>query len=392
MTDLILKPGRERSLERRHPWVFSGAVAKLDGQPAAGETVRILAQDGRCFAVAAWNGLSNIRARVWDWHGDTPIDHAFFQARVARAAAARERRGPRAAERLINAEADGLPGVIVDRYADIAVLQLSSAGAQHWRDAIADAVAALPGIIAVYEKSDADVLALEGLTPAHGVLRGASHTTSVEFEEDGLLVTADLAHGHKTGYYLDQRDNRARVAAHARDRRMLNAFCYTGGFGLQALAAGAASVLSIDSSAPALAQARMHVERNGLDPARCEWIEADVFKHLRLLRDQDRHFDLIVLDPPKFAPTAATAERAARGYKDINLLAFKLLAPGGLLATFSCSGGVDAALFRKIVAGAALDAGVAAQVLGQMHANADHPLALAFPEGEYLKGLLCRVP
>lgn len=388
----LLKAGREKSLARRHPWIYSGAIERVEGEPAPGDTVRLVDQHGRGLALAAFNSHSNIRARVWCWDAEGDIDAPFFAARITAAAARRGARPARGGVRLVNAEADGLPGVVVDRYATAAVIQLSSAGAFRWREAIVAAVTALPGVTAVYEKSDSDVLALEGMEPRHGLVHGSLPSTRVEFEEDGLVVTADLAHGHKTGYYLDQAENRARVAAFAGGARVLNAFCYSGGFTLHSLRAGAAAVLSIDSSTAALAAGRDAVDRNALDTARAEWVEADVFKHLRTLRDQARQFDLIVLDPPKFAPTAATAERAARGYKDINLLAFKLLAPGGRLATFSCSGGVDTTLFRKIVAGAALDAGVDAQVVGHFHAASDHPVALSFPEGEYLKGLLCQVP
>jgi 23S rRNA (cytosine1962-C5)-methyltransferase len=235
------------------------------------------------------------------------------------------------------------------------------------------------------------VLELEGLAARTGLLRGELDTPVVEIRENGIRLQVDVAGGHKTGFYLDQRDNRLLVGRFAEGRDVLNCFSYTGGFTLLALAHGAASVASVDSSADALRLARENVRLNGLPEEHCEWVDADVFQHLRKLRDQNRHFDLIILDPPKFAPTAATAERAARGYKDINLLAFKLLRPGGLLATFSCSGGVSADLFRKIVAGAALDAATDVQVIDQFHSTPDHPVSLAFPEGEYLKGLLCRI-
>lgn len=386
-----LKPGREKSLLRRHPWVFSGAIAEVDGEPVTGATVRIIDHHGRGLAVAAWNPVSNIRARVWDWDAETEIDPAFFRRRVAQAVAARAPLPPHGAGRLVNAESDWLPGVIVDRYGEVVVVQLSSAGSMQWREAILDAVQDATSATAIYEKSDSDVLTLEGLGPHSGAVRGRLDSPIVEFSEGGLRLTADLAHGHKTGYYLDQSENRALIGSLAADRDVLNAFCYTGGFTLQALAGGARSVLSIDSSADALARARLHVEMNDLPATACTWAEADVFKHLRLLRDQARQFDLVVLDPPKFAPTAATAERAARGYKDINLLALRLLRPGGLLATFSCSGGVNPDLFRKIVAGAAQDSAIDVQVLRTLQATPDHPVALAFPEGEYLKGLLLRV-
>lgn len=391
---IILKAGREKSLLRRHPWVFSGAIARTEGNTSAGETVRVVAQDGRFLGTAAWNPAANISARVWDWNENTAIDASFFRSRLERAIRMRRElfaRGPKEAERLVHAESDGLPGLIVDRYADVVVLQISSAGCQRWRETIIDSLQRLTGARAIYERSDADVIELEGLAPRTGVVKGTLDSPVIEVLENGVRLHVNVASGHKTGFYLDQRDNRLQVGQLATNREVLNCFSYTGGFTLQALAHGAAKVTSVDSSADALSLAREHVALNDMPAERCEWIDADVFQYLRQLRDQNRRFDLIILDPPKFAPTAASAERAARGYKDINLLAFKLLRPDGLLATFSCSGGVSADLFRKIVAGAALDAGCTAQVLNQFHAAMDHPVSLAFPEGEYLKGLLCRI-
>ena len=394
MIKIVLKAGREKSLLRRHPWVFSGAIARAEGTGSAGDTVRIVASDGRFLALAAWNPDANISARVWDWNEGTRIDAAFFRNRLERAIGMRRAlfdRKPDEAERLVHGESDGLPGLIVDRYADVIVLQISSAGCHRWRGAIIESLQQITTARAIYERSDADVLELEGLVPRTGLVKGVLDTPVVEISENGSRLRVDIANGHKTGFYLDQRDNRLQVGRLAAGREVLNCFCYTGGFTLQALAHQAASVTSVDSSAGALQSAREHVRLNGLPEDRCEWVDADVFQYLRKLRDQARHFDLIILDPPKFAPTAATAERAARGYKDINLLGFTLLRPGGLLATFSCSGGVSADLFRKIVAGAVLDAGIDAQVIDQLHSTPDHPVSLAFPEGEYLKGLLCRV-
>jgi 23S rRNA (cytosine1962-C5)-methyltransferase len=331
-------------------------------------------------------------ARVWSWNEQEPPGPALMRALLARAITMRrEQLADAQAVRLVHGESDGMPGLVVDRYAGVLVLQVSSAGAARWREAIADALVALTGVHDIYERSDADVLALEGLAQQVGVLRGAAPHDPLIIEEHGLKLAVSVLRGHKTGYYLDQRDNRARVGQLCRERDVLNCFSYTGGFTLQALLHGARSAVSVDSSAAALELGRQHVALNGLPADRCEWLDADVFQCLRKFRDQGKAFDLIVLDPPKFAPTAATAERAARGYKDINLLAFKLLRPGGLLATFSCSGGVSQDLFRKIVAGAAADARVDAQVLEQFHATADHPVSLAFPEGEYLKGLLCSI-
>jgi len=393
MKQLILKPGREKSLLRRHPWVFSGAVARVQGNPDTGDTVSVRAADGEFLAWAACSPVSQIRARVWSWDEQETIDAGFLRGRLRRALDARARLIPAGTGdgmRLVHGESDGLPGVIADRYGEVVVLQLLSAGAERWRAEIAAGVRELTGCACVYERSDADVRELEGLPAKSGVLHGALPSSGVEIREHGLAYGVDVAAGHKTGFYLDQRDNRRRIGELARDREVLNCFCYSGGFTLNALAGGAQSVLSVDSSAGALAQAKDNLARNGLDAARAEWQEADVFRYLRTLRDQGRSFDLIVLDPPKFAPTAAFAEKAARGYKDINLLALKLLRSGGLLASFSCSGGISADLFQKILAGAALDAGVDATILGRFAAAADHPVLLSFPEGDYLKGLLVR--
>ena len=392
MTKLILKPGREKSLLRLHPWIFTGAVEHLKGQPSSGETVEVRASDGRFLAWAAYNPSSQIVARVWSWRESAHIDDAFFREALAASIKMRQAVLPGVTcVRLVHGESDGLPGVIVDQYDDSIVVQLSSAGAQYWRDTIADLLVELTGVPNVFERSDADVLELEGVLMRVGVLRGAPPPDRLIVEERGLKLALSIARGHKTGFYLDQRDNRALLREISRGRDVLDCFCYTGGFALNAAAGGARSVTAVDASADALQAARDNVELNTLAEGSVQWIEGDVFQILRKMRDQARQFDLVVLDPPKFAATAAMAERAARGYKDINLLALKLLRPGGLLLTFSCSGGVSRDLFQKIVAGAALDAGVDVQILRWLSAAPDHPVALAFPEGEYLKGLLCRV-
>jgi 23S rRNA (cytosine1962-C5)-methyltransferase len=389
MDKLILKPGREKSLKRRHPWVFSGAVAKVQGSPGSGETVGVWSATGEFLAVAAYSPESQIVARVWDWE-ERAIDGAFFRERIERATGQRRAlMGEVGAMRLIHAESDGLPGIVVDRYGDTAVLQLNSAGADRWRETIADALQATDGITRVWERSDADVRQLEGLRPVTALLRGAPASGRIVIDEEGVRFGIDLEQGHKTGFYLDQRDNRQQLRALSAGRDVLDCFCYSGGFALNALAGGASSVVAVDSSAEALELARGNAELNQFPQP--EWLQGDVFELLRKFRDSRRSFDLVVLDPPKFAPTAAHAEKAARAYKDINLLAFKLLRPGGLLMTFSCSGGVAADLFQKIVAGSALDATAEAQVVARLGASADHPVALNFPEGDYLKGLLCRV-
>lgn len=394
MSKIVVKAGREKSLQRHHPWVFSGAIERAEGHPASGETVEIRSAQGGFLGWGAYSPESQISARVWDWREGVRIDRDFFVNRVRRAVARREHllgAGSTPAVRLVHGEADGLPGVVIDRFADWIVVQLTSAGAWRWREEIASVVAEVTGLPHVFERSDADVLALEGLTPRVATLAGSEPPKAIDIEEHGLKFEVDPRHGHKTGFYLDQRDNRSQLRAVSHGREVLDCFCYTGGFTVNALAGGAAKVTAIDSSGEAIAAARRHVRQNGFQEERSELLEGDVFATLRKFRDQARKFDLIVLDPPKFAPTAAHAEKAARAYKDINLWALKLLRPEGMLFTFSCSGGVPRELFQKIVAGAATDAGVDARVLHHLGAGADHPVALSFPEGEYLKGLVCQV-
>ncbi len=393
MPSLILKPGRERSLERRHPWIFSGAVLRVEGDPVPGSTVEVRTAKGDFLAQAAYSPHSQIRARVWTFENKA-IDKDFFRSRISASVERRSLLDHGAgigsnAYRLIHAESDGLPGLIVDRYDQVLILQSLTAGCEYWKESLADLLIETTGLQSIFERSDVDVRELEGLPPASGWLHGPQVDPRPLIEEYGLKFRVDLERGHKTGFYLDQRANRHRLRGLAQAREVLNCFCYTGGFTLHALAGGAKSVVSIDSSAEALALGRENIELNALPSDKAEWLEADVFQALRKFRDQNRSFDLIVLDPPKFASTVAQAEKAARGYKDINLLAFKLLRPGGILMTFSCSGGVDAALFQKIVAGAALDAGVEAQILEHLSQDIDHPVALNFPEGAYLKGLIC---
>ena len=391
MAQLVLHPGKERSLFRRHPWIFAGSVDRLDGRARPGDTVTVVTAEGKALARAAWSPSSQIRARVWSFDAEAAIDHAFFKravaASVARRVAIPALRGQEGM-RLIHGESDGLPGVIADRYGDVVVLQLTSAGADKWRDAIVVGLVQATGCAAVYERSDSEVRGLEGLESRTGCAHGALPAGGLTIVENGVRMEVDAEGGHKTGFYLDQRDNRLLTGQLAGGRAVLNCFCYTGGFSLQALAGGAASVLSIDSSGPALASARRNLALNPqLDASRAEWQEADVFKALRALKEEGRKFDLIVLDPPKFAPSAAHAERAARAYKDINRLALQLLEPGGVLYTFSCSGGISADLFHKIVASAGADAGVDGYILERLGGAPDHPMTLEFPEGEYLKGL-----
>ena len=388
MKSIRLREGKERSLLRRHPWVFQGSIAK--GGADAGETVRVESHDGQFLAWGAFSPASTIRVRAWSFDEAQRIDAAFFDARLRQAIALRGRLAiPSDGVRLVHGEADGLPGLIVDRYADVLSVQFGTAGLERWREPIADALCAITGLSRLYERSDASSRALEGLPPRTGWLRGGGDS-AVAITEHGWTLGLDVALGHKTGYYLDQRDNRKRFADLVRQlgcKTVLNGYSYTGGFSVAALAGGAAQVTSVDSSGPALDLARDNLRRNGFDDAGHAFVDADVNAFLRQAITAGHSFDAIVLDPPKFAPTVAHAERAARAYKDINRLALRLLAPGGLLLTFSCSGGISADLFHKIVAGAGIDAGVNAAILQRLEGACDHPTTIEFPEGEYLKGL-----
>ena len=394
MPSVILKPRHEKALLRRHPWVFSGAIAKVDGLPQPGETVDILASDGAWCGRGAYSPRSQIRVRVWTFDPTDSISAGFFHARLRRAIQSRhpylEGHGLRGC-RLVNAESDGLPGLIVDCYGEFIVCQFLSAGAEYWKHTIVAQLEELLPNAGIYERSDADVRKKEGLPKCTGVLSGQEPPDLIEIQEGPYRFLVDVKHGHKTGFYLDQRDNRALMAEYAGGAEVLNCFAYTGGFAIAALKAGATSVTNIESSAPSLMLARHNVQLNGLDATNMQNIDADVFTHMRKCRDSGRQFDVVILDPPKFAESRSQVERASRGYKDLNLLAFKLLRPGGILFTFSCSGLVNQDLFQKIVAGAALDARRNAQIIRWLSQAPDHPSALNFPEGIYLKGLVCRV-
>ena len=389
MKSISLRPGKERSLLRRHPWIFESAIAKGGGD--AGETVRVESAEGQFLAWAAFSPASKIRARVWSFDEHQRIDASFFIASCAYSIRARDRFDIQSnGVRLVHGESDGLPGLIVDRYADTLVAQFTSAGVERWKDVIADALLAATGLTKLYERSDASSRTLEGLPEATGWLRGQGEV-ELRLQEHSWQLAVNVAEGHKTGFYLDQRDSRKRFHDYAKRlafQRVLNCYCYTGGFTVAALQGGAAHVTSIDSSGPALEKAATNVALNGFAASRVSFMDADVNASLRQFIEQGRTFDAIVLDPPKFAPTVAHAERAARAYKDINRLAFKLLEPGGVLFTYSCSGGVSADLFHKIVASAGCDAGVDGYIHERMGGAPDHPMTVYFPEGEYLKGLV----
>ena len=389
MKIIRLKPGKDRSLLRRHPWVFDGAIAQGGGD--AGETVRVESAEGQFLAWGAFSPASSIRVRAWSFDETQRIDADFLRATLARAIALRTRLGIESdGVRLVHGESDGVPGLIVDRYGDTLVAQFTACGVERQQAGIADALIELTGCTRLYERSDTSSRKLEGLAEVTGWLRG-SGPTGLVLREHSWQLGLDIAQGHKTGFYLDQRDSRLVCSQYARRlqfKQMLNCYSYTGGFTVAALAGGAEHVTSIDSSAPALQQAAANVALNDFDASRASFMDADVNASLRQFVAEGRQFDAIVLDPPKLAPTVAHAERAARAYKDINRLAFKLLTPGGVLFTFSCSGGIGVELFHKIVASAGLDAGVDGAILQRLGGASDHPMTVNFPEGEYLKGLV----
>ncbi len=390
---IVLKEGREASLRRRHPWVFSGAVARRLGDPQPGTVVEVCAADGQFLGRGTYNPASSIVVRVLAWDEATAVDGAFLRGRLT---ASLQRRAFLAedaattAYRLVNAESDGLPGLIVDRYGDWLVLQSLTLGMDALKAELVALLAELTAPHGIYERSDADVREQEGLASMRGTLVGDEPPELLEIREHGHRFLVDVRGGHKTGAYLDQRDNRYKVATWCRGAEVLNAFSYTGGFAVYADAAGAARVTNLDSSAEAL---RLAEENLRLNEARAvaESIEADAFRALRRFRDEGRHFDVIILDPPKFAFSRAQIPSATRGYKDINLLSMRLLRPGGILATFSCSGAVSEDLFQKVVFGASLDAGREVRILERLAQGPDHPVLLTVPESAYLKGFICRV-
>lgn len=397
--EIRLKPGKERSLRRRHPWVYDTAVGGVRGNPQAGATVAIRGHDGEWLAWAAYAPDSTLRARCWSFIESDVIDANWFAARVDEAVRRRDPLAPdTTAIRLVFGEADRLPGFVADRYADQIVVQLQSAGAAAQREVLLDALVQSTGCGAIFDRSDSATRKREGLEPSTGVARGAEPPERIDVHEFGVRFDVDVRRGHKTGFYIDQRDNRrlagelaARMARQTGNPpRVLNCFCYTGGFSLAAHQGGRGETWSIDSSAEALAIAQAQWLRNGFAPAAARWQQADVFEALRALRNEDESFDLVVLDPPKFAASHHHVERAARAYKDVNLNALRLLRPGGYLLTFSCSGAIDVDLFQKIVAGAVIDAGQDCQLLMRLSAGEDHPMSMAHPEGEYLKGLVLR--
>ncbi|HAS6068037.1 TPA: methyltransferase domain-containing protein [Vibrio vulnificus] len=392
---IYLVKGREKSVVRRHPWIFSRGIDRVEGNPQLGETVDVYGHDGKWLAKAAYSPESQIRARVWSFDKQE-INKAFFVKRIQEAQLLREDvivRDGLTGYRLIAAESDGMPGVTIDRYQNFFVCQLLSAGAEHQKQNIVDALIEVFPDCNVYERSDVSVRKKEGLQETTGVLHGEMPPKSVVIEENGVKISVDIAGGHKTGFYLDQRDSRQQAMKYVKDKEVLNCFSYTGGFGLYALKGGAKRVINADVSQPALDTAKFNAELNEFDISkkRAVFLNADVFKLLREYRDQGTTFDVVIMDPPKFAESKAQLNGACRGYKDINMLAMQILKPGGTLLTYSCSGLMDQVLFQKIIADAAVDAGRSVKFVERFEQAADHPTDTAYPEGFYLKGFACKV-
>ena len=394
MPVVFLKPDRERSILRRHPWIFSGAVARVEGDPVSGDSVEVVSYDGTWLARAAYSPHSQMLVRIWTFDEQEDISEDFFRSRLQKAI---EMRTPLLKEsdqvscRLVNAESDGLPGVIADIYGQFLVCQFLTTGAEFWKGAIVEQLGEVIPNIGVYERSDADVRLKEGLPKTSGVLSGQTPPDLIEIREGQCRFLVDVKNGHKTGFYLDQRENRAIITEYVKDAQVLNCFAYTAGFAVVALKAGASHVTNVDSSPEVLRLADKNITLNNIDPDRVVNITGDVFHQLRRYRDSRTQFDMVILDPPKFADSMSHLRQAGRGYKDINLLAIKLLRPGGCLCTFCCSGVVTRELFQKIVSDAALDARRDVQIIRWLSQAQDHPCGINFPEGLYLKGLICKV-
>lgn len=391
---LVLTKGREKSLLRRHPWVFSGAVARMEGKANPGETIDIVDSQGKWLARGAYSPSSQIRARAWTFDANEIVDTDFFTRRLVQAQQWRDwlaKRDGLDSYRLIAGESDGMPGVTIDRFGKFLVLQLLSAGAEYQRAALVGALHNLYPECAIYDRSDVAVRKKEGMELAQGPVSGELPPDLLTIEEHGMKLLVDIKGGHKTGYYLDQRDSRFAVRQYVKDKRVLNCFSYTGGFAVSALMGECREVVSVDTSQDALDVAKQNVELNKLNLSKAEFVRDDVFKLLRKYRDLGERFDVIVMDPPKFVENKNQLMGACRGYKDINMLAIQLLNPGGILLTFSCSGLMTTDLFQKIIADAAVDAGRDVQFIEQFRQAADHPVIATYPEGLYLKGFACRV-
>ena len=394
MTIIKLKINRQRSLERKHPWIFSGAIDSIKDSPQNGETVKIVSADGKFLGWGAYSSKSQISVRIWSFVEDEKIDVEFFGRQIKQAIELRTQIVDTTntnAYRLINAESDGLPGLIVDKYNDFLVCQFLSAGSEFWKEEIVKLLSSILNPTGIYERSDVEVREKEGLNPVAGILYGKEPSDLIEIIENGNKFFVDIKNGHKTGFYLDQGDNRKLLEKFSSGKEILNCFSYTGGFTVYAIKSGADKVINVDSSADALELAEKNITLNEIESSKYENINDDIFKYLRKLRDTNKQFDIIILDPPKFAESVSQVEKASRGYKDINLLAIKLLKKGGLLFTFSCSGHITTELFNKIISDAALDSGRRVNVIKHLTQSPDHTVLTNFPEGLYLKGLICKV-
>jgi len=391
MNAIVLKRGKDKAAKHRHPWIFSGAIHEVIGSPENGETIEVLDSNKEFLGLAAFSPFSQIRARFWTFKKEH-IDEDFFTNRIKSAIQKRNdfrNSSSDNAWRLVHGESDLLPGLIVDQYDDVLALQFLSSGVEFHREAIIKSLQEITGINNIFERSDVDVRKLEGLEEKKGLISG-NVPEEVTIVEGNLKFLVNISTGHKTGFYLDQRENRKLISKFCKHRDIFNVFSYTGGFSVYAAYHQANSITSLDSSADATEIAKRNMDLNGFNPSSFEWMIEDAFKALRKIRDIHRKFDVVILDPPKFAATQSQVERASRGYKDINLLGFKLLNPGGILITFSCSGGINDSLFQKIVSDAALDAGVSASIVHKLTQGPDHPIGLNFPEGSYLKGFVCK--
>lgn len=394
MPSVILKKSADSFIKRKHPWIFSGAIEKVEGNPSNGDTVQIFTSNKKLVGSGSFSPESQIRVRAWSFDPEEKIDEDFFRRKIMLALEIRKQiidTSKTNAYRVINAESDGLPGLVVDRYADFFVCQFLSTGTEVNKKVIVEILDNIFKPNSIYERSDIDVRTKEGLQPIKGLLKGNIPDDLIEVRENGFKFLVDIKGGHKTGFYLDQRDNRKLVTDFAKGRTVLNCFSYTGGFSVYALASGAAKITQIEASSSAIELSNKNLEPNNLNSSLVENINGDVFEVLRKFRDERKTFDLIILDPPKFTESVSQIQKASRGYKDINLLAMKLLNPGGILFTFSCSGHISPELFQKIVADAALDSGREVKIMKQLTQSSDHPISTNFPEGLYLKGLACSV-
>jgi 23S rRNA (cytosine1962-C5)-methyltransferase len=394
MFEVILKKGKEKAVLQRHPWVFSGAIERVKGSPNNGDIVKLTNAKGDFMAYGFYNDQSRVALRLLEWDENVIVDDTWFREKVGVAVKSRAdilADGTTNTCRLIFSESDYLPGLIVDKYNNHLAVQILTSGIENVMPVIIDELNNLLKPESIFDKSDASSREHEGLQTSNVALTLNSPPENVEVKENGIVYNINIAEGQKSGFYCDQRDNRKILASHAKGKKVLDCFSYTGGFSLNSLYEGASSVTSVDSSALAIETLRENIKLNNLDAAKHIAIQSDVNKQLRAFRDQEEKFDIIVLDPPKYAPSRSALDRASRAYKDLNRLAMLLLNDGGLLATYSCSGAMNMETFKQVLAWAALDAGKQVQFIYQFCQPEDHPVRASFPEGEYLKGLLCRV-